>query len=158
MKKIHIIGIGSYWGDDYAGWYVCEKLVASTKLQTLPKSGICIEKANHPSMALTLLEKKYPNVFLIDAVHSGQAPGLLHQLHPLQHSIQIHSVSSHGLGLGETIEIANSLGYLTDNLTLYGIEVGDINPLQNGLSPNIATACQRLVTRFENIFSTLAKQ
>ena len=62
------------------------------------------------------------NVIVVDCVMTGVPAGIVHfwdASHPLAFK---SSGSTHGLGLGEAIELARSLGCLPARLRIYGIE------------------------------------
>ncbi|MBZ5685712.1 MAG: hydrogenase maturation protease [Acidobacteriia bacterium] len=62
------------------------------------------------------------NVIVVDCVMTGVPAGTVHlwdASHPLAFK---SSGSTHGLGLGEAIELARSLGCLPARLRIYGIE------------------------------------
>src|SRR5205807_10410065 len=82
---------------------------------------------------------------LVDAVRARPAhPGRVHHLVVADmHHEGIRAASSHGLDLGEAIELARVLDRLPKRLALYAVEVDDVGHGQ-GLSPPVAAAAKHL--------------
>lgn len=82
---------------------------------------------------------------VVDAVRiNPTAPGRLYRLildrdRPVPDS----AVSSHGLGLGEAIGLAQVLGRMPARLIVHAVEAGDVGP-GTGLTPAVAAAAARL--------------
>ena len=83
---------------------------------------------------------------LIDAVRSGQSPGIVHRLDASVSSIggRIFPRSSHAIGVSEAIELARVLGVLPETVIVYGIEVGNTEA-GRPLSPPVAKALDEVV-------------
>lgn len=81
---------------------------------------------------------------IIDAASSGAAPGTLHRFDasagPLPASLG--SCSTHGLGVGEAIELARALGRLPERIIVLCVEGQDFGA-QTRLSPSVAGAVVR---------------
>jgi hydrogenase maturation protease len=60
----------------------------------------------------------------------------------------VRTTSSHGLGLGEAVELARALGRLPSRLVVYAVEGAD-SSTGPGLSPAIATAVEPLARSVE---------
>ncbi|MFF0745438.1 hydrogenase maturation protease [Streptomyces sp. NPDC004111] len=89
--------------------------------------------------------------FVVDAAHAHPAvPGRVHRLEldavtPDRPS----GTSSHGLGLGEAVELARILGRLPSRLVVYAVEGGDTGH-GPGLSPAVASAAVTVARRIEH--------
>jgi hydrogenase maturation protease len=82
---------------------------------------------------------------VVDAVRiDPTAPGRLYRLilDP-DDLIPGSAVSSHGLGLGEAIGLAQVLGRMPARLIVHAVEAGDVGP-GTGLTPAVAAATARL--------------
>jgi hydrogenase maturation protease len=82
---------------------------------------------------------------VVDAVRIDRtAPGRLYRL-ILEHDrlVPDSAVSSHGLGLGEAIGLAQVLGRMPARLIVHAVEAGDVGP-GTGLTPPGAAAIARL--------------
>ncbi len=108
-----VIGIGNPdRGDDTAGRLVIrglhDRYDAREKL---------IEMSGEPSELLDSLAAASDGI-LVDACRSGTPPGTIHRFdvstEPLPH--RILSLSTHGLGLAEALELARTLGQLPGNV------------------------------------------
>jgi hydrogenase maturation protease len=86
-----------------------------------------------------------PLAILVDAVRARPAhPGRVHHLVvPDVHAERIRAASSHGLDLGEAVELARVLGRLPDRLELFAIEVDNVG-LGTGLSEPVAAAARHV--------------
>lgn len=113
---IKIIGIGSPFGDDQVGWRVADQLKTE-----LPH--IAIEKSDRPGPRLVSLLQGADTVILIDAVMSGAAVGAIHLLDYPELPNSTYFLSSHGFGVLEGLQLAEALGILPKNLSIYGIEI-----------------------------------
>lgn len=84
---------------------------------------------------------------VVDAVLAGEpgAPGRTHRLVVDQAAgtQAASAVSSHGLGLGDAVGLAEALGMLPRRLVLHAVEVADCG-YGVGLTPAVANAAQRL--------------
>jgi hydrogenase maturation protease len=130
-----IIALGhEYRKDDGFGAYV---------LRELEKE---VEDADqllfHEGDVSDLLERwSDRRVIVIDACESQGAPGRLHVLKPLLLPCFVPEdpVSSHGLGLAQTIELGEVLGKVPRDLTVFTVEGRDFSS-GKGLSKEVGAA------------------
>lgn len=116
MTRLRIIGIGSPFGDDRLG------LEAAARLASAPPPGCEVVAADRPGVALLELFTDAGAIVLIDAVRSGAAPGTVHDLTlEAVPAAGLDLVSSHGLGVGETLALARALDRLPSG-RLLGVE------------------------------------
>jgi hydrogenase maturation protease len=82
---------------------------------------------------------------VVDAVRvDPAAPGRLYRLILDRDALAPETaVSSHGLGLGEAIGLAQVLGRMPARLIVHAVEAGDVGP-GTGLTPPVAAATARL--------------
>jgi len=140
---IRIIGIGSPFGDDAAG------LEAARQLAAEPPPDVEVVVADRPGATLIELLDGADAVILIDAARSGAPPGTLHDLdlHALS-SRPMGFISSHDLGVVETIQLAARLGRLPRRGRVLGIEVAARHPAQQTeISPVAVAAVAEAVQR-----------
>jgi hydrogenase maturation protease len=113
-----IIGIGSPFGADQAGWRAIELLdeadLADCELIRLDRPG---------SGLLNYFEGA-EDVVLIDAVLADEAPGSAVRLQRDNLSAAACRTSSHGFGVAEALQLAARLEVLPPRLLLIGIQVG----------------------------------
>jgi hydrogenase maturation protease len=117
--QVLVIGIGNaYRSDDAAG------LVAVRRVKEKAPISCAILEHTGEGAALMELWKGADHVFVIDAVHSGAAPGTVTRfdasLHPLPASMFRNS--THAFSLVEAIELARALNQLPGQMIVYGIE------------------------------------
>jgi hydrogenase maturation protease len=119
MGACTIIGIGNPdRGDDGIGRMVAERLRGQV--------GDSIDIAALDGEVTALLDclERADAAYLIDAVSSGAAPGTVHRFDVSATPLPAASfaTSTHGLGLGEAIELARAMNCLPSPCVVYGIE------------------------------------
>jgi len=147
-----IIGVGNpFRCDDGVGPAVVDLL----RRENLP--GATLEYSLGGTADLIELWADAPRVIVVDAVRSGPAhPGRVHHLTvPDVHTERIRAASSHGLDLGEAVELARVLHRLPQRLELFAIEVERVGHGQ-GLSPPVAAAAVRVATQITEMLTTAA--
>ena len=137
---IRIVGIGSPFGDDRAGWQVIDLLRGRLG------DGIELVVLDRPGAALIDWMCGVDRLVLIDAVAPLGSPGRVHRVDP-DELPPAAGISSHELGLSETIRLAEALGCRPPRLDIFGIEISGI-PLDpgdtGGLSAAVADGAKRL--------------
>ncbi len=111
-----IIGLGTETrGDDAAG------LLVARRLQEL---GVAALEYSGELLGLMDLWEGAERVILIDALRSGRPPGTIMVLDARQAPFtgDAMPISTHGLGLYETLSLAEELGRLPPHVVIYGIE------------------------------------
>jgi hydrogenase maturation protease len=131
--KVRVIGIGNdYRRDDAAG-----RVVARRLKERMPPDVEIVEETGEGAAILEAW-RGVEDVFLIDAVQSGEPAGTLHridvQTQPLPASLFRHS--THAFGIAEAVEVARLLHQLPHRLIIYGIE-GERFDAGLGLSPEV---------------------
>jgi hydrogenase maturation protease len=137
-----IVGIGNpERGDDAAGLAVLAALRAS------PPAGLELCAAAGAADILDLMEE-VDAAYLVDACRSGAASGTIHRfdVHTGSLPLGTFGVSTHGLGLGEAIELARALDRLPRCCIVYAIEGGDF-ALGAPLTPAVAEAARCVAAR-----------
>ena len=122
---LHLIGIGSPFGDDRIGCLMIDELRRSKRLQLHLGCEIELLSADRPGAGiLSLLEGK-ESVVIIDAVITDGA--MVGQLHSWAEPALIEDKcimnSSHGIGLAQSLALAQALGALPPQLRILGIEI-----------------------------------
>ncbi len=142
--RMIVIGIGNPdRGDDAVGREVARKLRAVA----LP-DGLEIAETEGETTALIALLEKADSAVLIDACLSSRPPGTIDRFDvraaPLPQTAS--SVSTHGLGLREALELARILGQLPARCVVYAIEARSLEAGER-LSPEVAAAADEAVQR-----------
>lgn len=149
--RVAVIGVGNeFRHDDGVGRTVVDRLRERAEDGPLPSDTVFATCDGDPGRLIGLWEGAALAV-VVDAAHAHPAtPGRIHRLaldagrlDPPQ------TTSSHGLGLGEAVELARVLGLLPDHLVVYAVEGAD-GSFGTGLSPAVAAAVDPLVTAVED--------
>lgn len=137
-----VIGVGNpYRRDDGVGPAVADLL----RQRGLAAAGVDVAQSLGDTAGLIELWQGRDLAILVDAVRARPAhPGRVHHLVVADtRSADIRAASSHGLGLGDAVELARVLDRLPKRLALYAVEVADVGHGQ-GLCAPVAAAAQRL--------------
>jgi hydrogenase maturation protease len=155
--EIYVIAVGnSFASDDGVGLEVVHQLQAAYR-QARAKQAV-LASGEPPVKFRTLHQMpahlldfvgRCDHLILVDAVSSGAPPGTVHR-EVWQPGLLVsrgnERASSHGLGLGEVLDLAAALGRLKAQVELWAIEVGSIEPGHH-LSPVVQTAVPGIVDR-----------
>ena len=150
-QRIAVIGVGNeFRRDDGAGWAVLAGLRKRASERPLPSDTVLATCDGDPGRLIGLWQDAELAV-VVDAAHAHPGvPGRVHRLElDAGHPAQPPTTSSHGLGLGEAVELARALGQLPDHLVVYAVEGAD-STLGTGLSPAVAAAVEPLVRAVES--------
>ena len=155
--KLLVLGIGSPFGDDRVGWEVVERLKGEGVAARFPE--VRFDTADRPgSLLLTTLEG-VDAAILIDAVEAGLAPGEIVRLADEAIDARAETLfSSHGLGVGQALQLGRSLGRLPPRLILFGVQLS-VSPLpetaEAPLSKSVTAAIDSLVSQIEESLQEL---
>ncbi len=143
-----IIGIGSPFGNDRAGWQVVQ-LLSGLPLPPYVKL-LCLDR---PGPELIAQMQGQDRITLIDAILSQEhPPGSCLELN-LDQLAHANSNSSHGFGLAQTLALAQALGQLPARLRLFGITTSDISE-REGTTEDVTTAAKALAQRLACEYQT----
>jgi hydrogenase maturation protease len=138
-----VIGLGNeHRRDDRSGLDVARALRA--RLEGTAQ----VQECTSEGIALLELWKDFDEVFVVDAVQSGSAPGTVHRIEPDDGVLLGFrtGTSTHGLSLAEAVGLAKGLGSLPRYLVVYGIEAADVG-IGSGLTPEVAQAVDDVADR-----------
>lgn len=136
QPDIRIIGVGNaFRSDDGAG------LAVAQRVRKRITGGAAIFEENGDGAELLELWRGAETVILVDAVHTGEAPGTVHRLDARAGEIPSRAFhySTHGFGVAEAVEMARALNQMPACLIVYGIE-GKNFAAGAGLSPEVQQA------------------
>lgn len=146
-SKIHILGIGSPFGDDQAGWLVIDELQKRIASGKLPNEAISLSKCDRPNPGILSEIQTADYVYLIDAVITGDVPiGVIKEFNQEQIINTKKLISTHGISIAETLAIGKALGNLPENIGCYGIEIEPSNTIAE-VSPEVLQAIQHLTDK-----------
>jgi hydrogenase maturation protease len=140
---ILVIGIGNaYRGDDAVG------LVVARRLQEQVPAGVIVVEHSGEGASLMDAWRDADRVILIDAVHTGAAPGTLCRLDARAGPLPAHffHCSTHAFSVAEAVELARALDRLPLRLIVHGIE-GARFEAGTGVSPEVERAVEVAVQR-----------
>ncbi|MDT0449525.1 hydrogenase maturation protease [Streptomyces hesseae] len=148
--RITVIGVGNeFRRDDGVGPVVVARLREGAARSGLPAGIRLVCCDGEPGRLIGLWEGAEMAV-VVDAAHAHPGrPGRIHRLELDGYKAwQAGTASSHGLGLGEAVELARALDRLPRRLVVYAVEGAD-GHLGTGLTPAVAAAVGPLTERVE---------
>lgn len=140
---VRVIGVGNrHRRDDGVG------LVVAERLRSEAGSGVVVMESGGDAAELIEAWGGVSRVIVIDAVHSGAAPGTVVRVDAIREPLPADAfqTSTHAFGLAAAVELARALGQLPPVLVVYGIEGVDFGHGE-GLSPEVAAAASEVVDR-----------
>lgn len=144
MCRVRVVGLGTPFGDDRAGWDVVERL-----RERLPH-GTSAEVTSDP-LAVLECPSGCELLVVIDACRGADPrPGTLHRFEwPDARLMAEGGVSSHGVGLTAALELAAALGRLPPRVVVFAIEgdAGEVGAPGAGLTPAVESALPDAVAR-----------
>jgi len=144
-RRTIVICIGNELiADDAVGFEVFNRLSGcGARLEYCSVGGIDL---------LPMLEGE-TDLIVVDAVQLGALPGTIHVLPWDALPQESSAISSHGLGLRETIEIGTALypGTMPERITLVGIEGRCFNRTRECMTEEVQSAIDTAVTLIEEI-------
>ena len=149
--KILILGIGSPFADDQAGWFVADQLSHLESLQTLISAGkLVIEAENRPGLSLLdWLHYDYEHIHLVDMVKTNLAEtGNTYILQAKEIIGFSGMLSSHNLGVSPSLSLAEVLGIKISHVTFWGIEGERYKPHEE-ISPEMLLAVAKVTEQIQ---------
>ncbi|HZP92401.1 MAG TPA: hydrogenase maturation protease [Burkholderiales bacterium] len=141
MTALAILGLGSPFGDDRAGWAAAQACMTADWLRA-SHGAVRVECLDRPGLDLLERMAGAHRVVLVDAMRSGATPGTVRRLGPEDLGRTALS-STHGFGVGDALALGRELGRLPAEIVLYGIEAERDHG--EDLSPPVAAAITRVV-------------
>ncbi len=147
--RIAVIGVGNaFRHDDGIGPAVVRRLRERALDRPLPPSVALVDCDGETGQLMSLWEGAELAV-VVDAAHAHPGhPGRVHRFSHEGPYARPATTSSHGLGLGEAIELSDALGRLPGKLVVFAVEGAD-SSLGTGLTPAVAAAVDRLAETVE---------
>lgn len=147
--RIAVIGVGNpFRRDDGVGPEVVRRLRKRAWHSPLPPNITLADCDGDPGRLISLWEGMDLAV-VIDAAHAHPGhPGRVHRLTRYRPFGVTEPASSHGLGLGDAVQLADALGTLPRLLVVLAVEGADSGP-GHGLSPEVAAAVGPLIREVE---------
>lgn len=147
MTRTVILGIGSPFGDDRAGWLVIDALQAELGERERACFGLTLVALDRPGAALLEHLRGAKRAVLIDAARGAGAPGTVLRLDAAQLETD-PTLSSHGFGVAEALALGAALKALPPELTVLAIAT-DGNPRSADVSDTVRGAASRLARELQ---------
>jgi hydrogenase maturation protease len=144
MARLSVIGVGSPFGDDQAGWYVADALAASSKVAAYGER-VAVTSCRSPGGDLPELLTNSDVAIVVDAVIDNGAAGTVYRIegHRLP-AFVAGALSSHGITLQTILEISDALQNRPKALIVYGIEA-QVSGTGSAMSESMCRAAARVV-------------
>lgn len=152
MSPVRIVGIGSPFGQDQLGWQAVEALFAADLLQRYSDGFVSLHQCDRPGTHLLNVIRGADGVVIIDALQSGAAPGTLRYLEPQAFASEADRFSSHGFGVGATLELGQALGELPEYVRILAIEMDPASAYSTALTPQLIQNLLGIITNEINAF------
>ncbi|MHC5909065.1 hydrogenase maturation protease [Streptomyces sp. S6] len=150
-RSVVVIGVGNeFRRDDGVAHAVVARLRERAGEHRLPPGTVLATCDGDPARLIGLWEGAALAV-VVDAAHAHPGtPGRVHRIALDGNRLAPPSAtSSHGLGLGEAVELARTLDRLPGHLVVYAVEGAD-GSFGTGLSPAVAAAVPLLAAAVED--------
>jgi len=144
FNRIQVIGIGNLdRGDDAAGCVAAQRLK-----RRVPQTIEIAELDGEPSALIERLSRASA-AWIIDACRSGAPAGTLYRFDASAHALPDHGLrlSSHGVGLSETLELARALKQLPAVCIVHAVEGAQFDhgaPLSAAVSRAIDAVAEKI--------------
>ena len=140
LTQVLVLGVGNrHRGDDAAGLLVVDRVREANV------EGVVVRESPVDPMAIVEAWSQFSRVIVVDATSSGAKAGKIIHFSPIKDAVPktfSKTVSSHGAGLGEAIELARALDRLPEKLWVYGIE-GSTFDVGSKMKSRVKFAVQR---------------
>jgi hydrogenase maturation protease len=146
--RVFIVGVGSPFGDDRAGWVAADMLSASP-LVTRWAGAVHVSHCDTPASLLLQDYGAADALVVIDAVASGAPPGTVQRLCGAELGHAGAPWSSHGLHIADVLALGQAMHALPPQVLLYGVEL-ESEERGEALSESVARALPALVRRIED--------
>jgi len=126
LSRTAIIGIGSPQQGDKAGWQMVDQLLQNRTIISLKNKGLSLLKLDRPGTNLAKNIRPYDSVFIVDAIKPTNADPPFICLDATELISKSNQISSHEVGLLESIALLKTLQLTPKQLVVLGIsEVKD---------------------------------
>lgn len=127
LTKTVIIGIGSPQKGDDLGWIIIDRLLQNKNISLLKEKGLSLIKLDRPGLSLIESISPYDHVLIIDAINPESDTHTIKPSFICLDARQLISptsqLSSHEVGLIETVTLLKSLQLLPKQLIVFGVSV-----------------------------------
>jgi len=141
-RRVTVLGIGNtLMGDDGVGVEVAQRLIG---VGGLP-DGCEVVLGETAGMGLVRYFRESDAVVFIDAIDAADKPGSVFVFDPDDAGVtSLRSNNIHGMGVGHLLTCARLTGACPD-VVVVAVQVGDVRPKPDELSPEVASSVPRVV-------------
>ena len=153
-----MIGVGNdFRRDDATGWAVVARLSRAAERWRLPEGMVWRVCDGDPARLISLWEGVGLAVVIDSARADPANPGRVHRFEPDsdQWSAIHGTTSSHGLGLGDAVDLARRLDRMPGRLVVYAVEGADFS-LGVGMTEMVAAAVDVVAERIADEITAYA--
>ena len=116
MTKPLVVGLGSHFGDDQAGWLILDQL------RELGYPDCDLHKAQHPADILGVIAHSQ-RLVICDACQGAGRAGTIHCWPwPSEQMLKMQSRGTHDMGLNEVLGVASGLGWRPSTVEIWAVE------------------------------------
>lgn len=136
MTRALIVGVGSHYGDDRAGWLILDRL------QELGFHDCELRRVSNPADILDFMEQRQ-RLVICDACQGAGQPGSIHCWSwPTDRLLARHAHGTHDMGLSEVLELATGLGLNPSSVEIWAVEGQTWFPSLNA-GAEVCAACEK---------------
>ena len=141
-RRVAVLGVGnSLMCDDGVGVAVARGLLEEGGLP----DAVEVVVGETAGMGLVSYFRDYEAVVFVDAIDVGDAPGSVYRFGPDEAGVTaLRSNNIHGMGVGYLVTCARLTG-ASPEVVCVAIQVGDVRPLPDELTPEVAEAVPEAV-------------
>lgn len=140
MARVCVIGIGNTLkGDDGVGVRVAEELSGR---DLGPDVEVVVGHLAGMQLAPHFISAE--RVIVVDAIDAGDDPGSIYRFRAEDGLPMLRSNTSHGISVPELITAARLCGSSAE-VTIFAVQVADVHPLADDLTPRVAAAAVEVV-------------
>jgi hydrogenase maturation protease len=127
VTVVHVLGIGSPFGEDQAGFRLVERLREEGFRSPISGISLVFETLDRPGWGLLEIIKQADRAILVDAMRSGREPGTLARLGAGDLIGESGPLTTHDVGVRTTLALGQTLGLIPRGLVVFGIEIGPVS-------------------------------
>jgi len=139
MATTTVVGIGNtFMGDDGVGPFI------TRLIRENDHAGLSVNVIDRPNADMGMLKhfRESQRIIVIDGLDVGGEPGSVYRFTPLSAGmVSLRSNNIHGMGVGHVVASAWLCGACPD-VIIYGVQVGDVRPNPDNLTPEVEDAAR----------------
>jgi hydrogenase maturation protease len=151
-----VLGLGNpVRYDDAVGLRTAEEV--ARLLEADPVPGVRVAISTRAGFELVDLLTGAARAIIIDCLAPAESrPGRIHRLTPENVAGSTRLIGAHDVSVGDALALARVAGVpMPETIEIYAVEVGDIDRIEEGLSPDVARAVPTLARRIHRQLMSL---